>query len=75
MTSSGFCLLNTVAVAAAYARYQYGRQAFSNYVNQNEIDLLVVFPKKHSWFEQIFEKSKTRQLIQASIKPILCLRN
>jgi nucleotide-binding universal stress UspA family protein len=46
-----------------------------NYVNQNEIDLLVVFPKKHSWFEQIFEKSKTRQLIQASIKPILCLRN
>lgn len=29
MTSSGFCLLNTVAVAAGYARYQYGRQAFS----------------------------------------------
>lgn len=25
MTSSGFCLLNTVAVAAAYARYRYGR--------------------------------------------------
>ena len=46
-----------------------------NYVSQNEIDLLVVFPKKHSWFEQIFEKSKTRQLIQAAIKPILCLRN
>ena len=46
-----------------------------NYVTQNEIDLLVVFPKKHSWFEQIFEKSKTRQLIQAAIKPILCLRN
>jgi nucleotide-binding universal stress UspA family protein len=46
-----------------------------NYVTQNDIDLLVVFPKKHSWFEQIFEKSKTRQLIQAAIKPILCLRN
>ena len=30
MTSSGFCLLNTVAVAAGYARYQYGRQAFSS---------------------------------------------
>ena len=26
MTSSGFCLLNTVAVAAAYARYRYGRE-------------------------------------------------
>jgi hypothetical protein len=28
MTSSGFCLLNTVAVAAAYARYRYGRYAY-----------------------------------------------
>lgn len=26
MTSSGFCLLNTVAVAAAYARYQYSNR-------------------------------------------------
>lgn len=25
MTSSGFCLLNTAAIAAAYARYTYGR--------------------------------------------------
>ena len=24
MTSSGFCLLNTVGVAAGYARYKYG---------------------------------------------------
>ena len=36
MTSSGFCLLNTVAVAAGYARYQYGRQAFSNSINQSK---------------------------------------
>ena len=27
MASSGFCLLNTVAVAAAYARYSYGRRS------------------------------------------------
>ena len=37
MTSSGFCLLNTVAVAAAYARYQYGRIAFANSINSNII--------------------------------------
>eukprot|EP01032_Pedospumella_encystans_P011509 gene11509-13377_t len=30
MASSGFCLLNTVAVAAAYARHQYGRWAWRN---------------------------------------------
>jgi acetoin utilization deacetylase AcuC-like enzyme len=29
MTSSGFCLLNTVAVAASYARHEYGRMAQS----------------------------------------------
>mmetsp|Transcript_6418 Transcript_6418/g.9616 ORF Transcript_6418/g.9616 Transcript_6418/m.9616 type:complete len:622 (+) Transcript_6418:49-1914(+) len=30
MTSSGFCLLNVVAVAAAYARQHYGRMAMTN---------------------------------------------
>eukprot|EP01037_Dinobryon_pediforme_P019024 gene19024-19370_t len=29
MTSSGFCLLNSVAVAAAYARHHYGRLALT----------------------------------------------
>lgn len=29
MTSSGFCLLNTAVVAAAYARQKYGRQALN----------------------------------------------
>ncbi len=34
MTSSGFCLLNTVAVAAAYARSKYGKiQQYSNFIN------------------------------------------
>ena len=32
MTSSGFCLLNTVAVAAAYARYRYGREHLTNHL-------------------------------------------
>jgi len=30
MTSSGFCLLNTVAIAAAYMRYTYGSLALRN---------------------------------------------
>ena len=30
MTSSGFCLLNTVAVAAAYARYNYSHPKYIN---------------------------------------------
>lgn len=45
------------------------------YVTENDVDLLVVYPKKHNWFEKIFQKSSTRVLIQTAIKPILCLRN
>lgn len=45
------------------------------YVKEKDVDLLVVYPKRHNWFEQIFEKSKTRELIQMAIKPVLCLRN
>ena len=68
-------LLTDLKPTYSYIENKDTIEGIINYVNQNEIDLLVVFPKKHSWFEQIFEKSKTRQLIQASIKPILCLRN
>ena len=39
MTSSGFCLLNTVAVAAAYARYTYGRDNESFKVAIVDIDI------------------------------------
>ena len=45
------------------------------FVAENDVDLLVVYPKKHNWVEQIFEKSNTRELIQIGIKPVLCLRN
>jgi nucleotide-binding universal stress UspA family protein len=68
-------LLTELKPTYSYIENKDTIEGIINYVNQNEIDLLVVFPKKHSWFEQIFEKSKTRQLIQAAIKPILCLRN
>ena len=68
-------LLTDLKPTYSYIENKDTIEGIINYVTQNEIDLLVVFPKKHSWFEQIFEKSKTRQLIQAAIKPILCLRN
>ena len=36
MTSSGFCLVNTVAVAAAYARYRYGREGLDEEYEMND---------------------------------------
>jgi nucleotide-binding universal stress UspA family protein len=43
------------------------------FCNKNNIDLLAVYPKRHTWFEQIFEKSNTRQTIKNASIPILCL--
>jgi nucleotide-binding universal stress UspA family protein len=45
------------------------------FCNNNKIDILAVYPKKHTWFEQIFEKSNTRQIIKNATIPILCLHH
>jgi nucleotide-binding universal stress UspA family protein len=43
------------------------------FCQQNHIDLLAVYPKEHTWFEQIFERSHTRMMIKQSNIPVLCL--
>ncbi len=45
------------------------------FCDKNKIDLLVVYPKRHTWFEQIFEKSKTRETIKHSSIPVLCVHH
>ncbi len=45
------------------------------FINDNEIDIIVVYPKKHTWFEKLFEKSITRAIIHKASKPVLCLKH
>jgi nucleotide-binding universal stress UspA family protein len=45
------------------------------FCKNNQIDVLAVYPKKHTWFEQTFEKSNTRQIIKNASIPILCLHH
>ena len=47
--------------------------AIHEFVAKNDIDWLVVIPRKHSFFESLFHKSHTRALVNNTHKPILAL--
>ena len=44
-----------------------------DFAEKNHIDLLIVFPKRHSLFEKIMHKSHTRQLVLHSYVPVMAL--
>jgi nucleotide-binding universal stress UspA family protein len=43
------------------------------FAERKEFDLVVTFPKKHSFFEKIFESSTTRELIHHTHIPLMCV--
>lgn len=44
-----------------------------DFVYKNHIDLLIVFPRRHSLLEKILHKSHTRQLVLHSYVPVMAL--
>jgi hypothetical protein len=44
-----------------------------DFAEKNHIDLLIVFPKRHSLVDKIFHKSHTRQLVLHSYVPVMSL--
>ena len=44
-----------------------------DFAEKNHIDLLIVFPKRHSLFDKIMHKSHTKQLVLHSYVPVLAL--
>lgn len=47
--------------------------AIDNFVENNNIDLLLMVPKKHSFFESLFHKSATKEMAYHSKIPMLAL--
>ncbi len=45
----------------------------ADFVNEQQVDWLLVIPKKYGFFENIFHKSRTKGLTQASNVPVLAL--
>jgi nucleotide-binding universal stress UspA family protein len=48
--------------------------ATNDFVMNHEVDMLLVIPKKSTWFESLFKRSHTKLLAFHSHIPLLCLR-
>ncbi len=75
---------NNVMVAEMFKRikpefdmvsYEDFLEATHNFVEKHKVDMLLVIPKKTSWFESLFKRSHTKMLAFHSHIPLLCLRS
>lgn len=48
-------------------------KALQAFVTTNEIDWLIVVPHKHTFFESLFHKSQTKEIVRNAAVPILAL--
>lgn len=74
---------NNVMVAEMFKRvkpefdmvsYDNFLDATQDFVERHKVDILLVIPKKASWFESLFKRSHTKLLAFHSHIPLLCLR-
>jgi nucleotide-binding universal stress UspA family protein len=49
-------------------------EATQQFVEKHHVDMLLVIPKRASWFESLFKRSHTRMLAFHSHVPLLCMR-
>src|SRR6186997_991419 len=45
----------------------------NEFVEENNIDLLITIPKKHKLLDSLFKKSSTKQLVTQSHVPVMCV--
>ncbi len=50
-------------------------EAINVFADENKVDLIVTIPKKHGFFEGLFHKSHTKQLVFHSHTPIMVLHD
>lgn len=49
------------------------QDAISDFISKNNMDMLIMIPKKHSFFENLFHKSHSKEMAYQSHVPILAL--
>ena len=49
--------------------------AINKFVSEKQVDIVVVIPKKHGWFDKLFKRSHTKQLAYHSHVPILVIHD
>ncbi|MFM1793954.1 MAG: hypothetical protein RL642_339 [Bacteroidota bacterium] len=50
-------------------------EGLNEFAEKNDLDLIIILPKKHSLLEKFFEKSTTRELIHETHIPLMCLHH
>jgi len=51
------------------------QEAINDFIDHNDMDLLIMLPKKHSFFESLFRRSQTKEMLYHSHIPILALHH
>lgn len=54
--------------------YENFLEATNEFIARHAVDMMIVVPRRASWFENLFKRSHTRMLAFHSHVPILCLR-
>ena len=49
------------------------QDAINDFIEHNTMEMLIMLPKKHSFFESLFKKSQTKEMLYQSHVPILAL--
>lgn len=48
-------------------------QGIKNFAAENNLDIVIIIPKKHNAIEGLFKKSHTKQLVFSSHTPLMCV--
>ncbi|MET0635431.1 MAG: universal stress protein [Chitinophagaceae bacterium] len=48
-------------------------EGINSYTEKNNLDLLITLPRKHTFFDSLFNKNSTRELLQVTHIPVLCI--
>jgi nucleotide-binding universal stress UspA family protein len=51
------------------------QDAINDFIDHNDMDMLIMLPKKHSFFASLFHKSQTKEMLYQSHIPILALHH
>jgi nucleotide-binding universal stress UspA family protein len=56
-----------------FIEHENVQDAMNDFIEQNQMDMLIMIPKRHSFFESLFRKSQTKEMLYQSHIPILAL--
>jgi nucleotide-binding universal stress UspA family protein len=50
-------------------------EGINRFVQQNNIDLVLLFPHKHNLYERLFSTTHTREMLDKAPVPVMCINN